>query len=542
MLNKITKEFLFKNKLSLALISISLLLFAALSSILPLINKFLIDIVLPRNDQSQLIIILVCISFLVSLTMLFNWLKNLNIILLADKYQYELQSKALVSIENKDYMDIKNNKQLHSYFFNDIVNLKEIFHNIIPLMIQISFQLIGAFLVISYLRWEFLLILLLIIPLMVSISLRLKPKLEKMSYIYQKKTGYNQNAILSVTNNINELMLLQGQKPFLDRNRKRLYSQIKYSKKMGHLNGLSSTMSQLTYWITVIICLCVSSLFLLQNTISVGTFVALNTYLITLITPVMGAIEIYYQWNYLKGSIKRYNELTEEIPTRKSTLEDSIYSISVKATTIKVHKSTQPLLDNIELSVASGELLAVTGENGRGKSTLLYTVMGLYDNYEGLIIINNKFLLKEYRINNKLSYLGQKIVTFKGTVRENITLFGAYENEVLMEMLIETGFLDFILKFEDGFNHLIHSENELSGGQRQKIAIARALMKNADVVILDEPTSSLDEESVRKFKLVLSYLLQMKKIVILTTHDQKIVECANKNLKLGNSKLVESVS
>ena len=67
-------------------------------------------------------------------------------------------------------------------------------------------------------------------------------------------------------------------------------------------------------------------------------------------------------------------------------------------------------------------------------------------------------------------------------------------------------------------------------------------MKNTDVVILDEPTSSLDEESVRKFKLVLSYLLQMNKIVILTTHDQKIVEYANKNLKLGNSKLVESVS
>jgi ATP-binding cassette, subfamily B, bacterial len=542
MLNEITKEFLYRNKLSLIIITISLLLYAILSSVLPLLNKLLIDLVIPNNNYSLLFILLISIFLLVLLTMTFNWLKNLNLILLADKYQYELQSKALLSFEKRNYIEIKNNKQLHSYFFNDIVNLKEIFSNIIPTLIQIIFQLLGALIVITYLRWEFLFIIVLFVPFMIFISFKIKPKLEKMSYIYQKKVGYNQNEILTVTSNINELLLLQGQNLSLEKNRRRLFSLIKYSRKVGHLNGLSSTISQLNYWSIVIICLCISSLLLLRNTISLGTYVALNTYIITLITPVMGAVEIYYQWNYLKGSIKRYNELTEVKPTFKTVLEEPIYSISTKSITIKAHNSSRILLENIDISLSSGELLAISGENGKGKSTLLYTIMGLYDNYEGLVIVNNEFSLEKYNINSRFSYLGQRIATFKGTIKENITSFGTYENEALMEILIKTNFLDFVLEADSAFNRLIHNERELSGGQRQKIAIARVLMKNADIIFLDEPTSSLDEESVKKFKLVLDYLLQINKIIILTTHDQKMINYANKHVKLGELNNIESVS
>jgi ABC-type bacteriocin/lantibiotic exporter with double-glycine peptidase domain len=247
MLNEITKEFLYRNKLSLIIITISLLLYAILSSVLPLLNKLLIDLVIPNNNYSLLFILLISIFLLVLLTMTFNWLKNLNLILLADKYQYELQSKALLSFEKRNYIEIKNNKQLHSYFFNDIVNLKEIFSNIIPTLIQIIFQLLGALIVITYLRWEFLFIIVLFVPFMIFISFKIKPKLEKMSYIYQKKVGYNQNEILTVTSNINELLLLQGQNLSLEKNRRRLFSLIKYSRKVGHLNGLSSTISQLNY-------------------------------------------------------------------------------------------------------------------------------------------------------------------------------------------------------------------------------------------------------------------------------------------------------
>jgi ABC-type bacteriocin/lantibiotic exporter with double-glycine peptidase domain len=205
---------------------------------------------------------------------------------------------------------------------------------------------------------------------------------------------------------------------------------------------------------------------LLRNTISLGTYVALNTYIITLITPVMGAVEIYYQWNYLKGSIKRYNELTEVKPTFKTVLEEPIYSISTKSITIKAHNSSRILLENIDISLSSGELLAISGENGKGKSTLLYTIMGLYDNYEGLVIVNNEFSLEKYNINSRFSYLGQRIATFKGTIKENITSFGTYENEALMEILIKTNFLDFVLEADSAFNRLIHNERELSGGAK----------------------------------------------------------------------------
>lgn len=155
-------------------------------------------------------------------------------------------------------------------------------------------------------------------------------------------------------------------------------------------------------------------------------------------------------------------------------------------------------LDGINFTVEKGEFVAIVGTSGSGKTTLLKLIMGLYTNYTGYIYIDNKDI-KNYRkasIRNQISIVSQNIFLFSGTVKENILYsvdnFTDYE---LVEALKDSGLAE---AFRKGQLNLESNVGEngmlLSGGQRQMIAIARAIMKKSKILIFDEATSNLDSK------------------------------------------------
>ena len=156
------------------------------------------------------------------------------------------------------------------------------------------------------------------------------------------------------------------------------------------------------------------------------------------------------------------------------------------------------ILKNISLKINSGEHLAIVGQNGEGKTTFIKLLCRLYDNYEGKIIINGKeareYNAAEYM--NMLSVVFQDYRLFAFKIKDNVTGFKE-RNEDLSEIYKLAGVDEWINKLENKDNTYIYKmfvEDgvEPSGGQAQKLAIARALYKNAPIVILDEPTAALD--------------------------------------------------
>lgn len=188
-------------------------------------------------------------------------------------------------------------------------------------------------------------------------------------------------------------------------------------------------------------------------------------------------------------------------------------------------------MKNINFSLNKADIIHVKCTNGSGKSTLISLLIGYYDNYNGEIAING-IDLKTYnikKIRKLISILPQNPYLFKGTIQDNIYM-GAPEidSKILKSRLgelIDNGLLTGIKLNKE----IIESGKDLSGGEIQRLAIARMYMKDADVYIFDEPNNNLDKNS-REFVKKFIFEKLKNKIVILISHDEEFKDIANKVL------------
>ena len=197
----------------------------------------------------------------------------------------------------------------------------------------------------------------------------------------------------------------------------------------------------------------------------------------------------------------------------------------------------QRALDHVDLSLEEGKFIVILGPSGAGKSTLLNLLGGLDSPTEGTIIVNGKDIstlteneLADYRAET-VGFVFQSynlIPTL--TVIENVALVKEIATNPLSshDMLREVGLADHIHQFP----------SELSGGEQQRVSIARALAKNPQILLCDEPTGALDSETgVMVLKLLLSMARDMKKTIIIVTHNQNIAKMADVVIRVKNGKI-----
>lgn len=198
---------------------------------------------------------------------------------------------------------------------------------------------------------------------------------------------------------------------------------------------------------------------------------------------------------------------------------------------------------DLSLSVRAGERLAVMGDSGTGKSTLVHLLLRLYDPESGVVTVDGRdirdYTLASYR--PQIGVVFQDAVLFSGTVRENIA-FGRDDATIeAIERAARTAQAhDFISRFPAGYDTLVGERGAtLSQGQRQRIAIARALLRDTPVLVLDEPTNGLDEHNAARLVDTISNL-PARITTILITHDPRLADTADRVAVLENGKLAET--
>ncbi|HEV2319987.1 MAG TPA: ABC transporter ATP-binding protein [Verrucomicrobiae bacterium] len=203
----------------------------------------------------------------------------------------------------------------------------------------------------------------------------------------------------------------------------------------------------------------------------------------------------------------------------------------------------KPVLRNINLTVKSGQLVALVGASGSGKTTLANLLLRFYDPQQGALRIGGvdirDILTRDLR--NQIAVVSQEIILFDETVRRNIELGrpGASEEEIIAAARHAHAY-DFIMSKPDGFNTLIGEKGaKLSGGQRQRIAIARAVLRNAPILILDEATSALDNEAERVVQAALDQLMT-ECTTICIAHRLSTVMHADLIVVLDQGRIVET--
>ena len=197
-------------------------------------------------------------------------------------------------------------------------------------------------------------------------------------------------------------------------------------------------------------------------------------------------------------------------------------------------------LENINLEINNREKLAIVGPSGSGKSSLINLIPRFFDPTNGEVLINN-INLKDINLSSlrsRVSIVSQESFMFFGTVKENIALGKSESTEdEIISAAIEAGAHDFISNLPEGYNTVLgESGANLSGGEKQRIAIARAILKNPLILILDEPTSALDAESEEKIKVTLENI-SMKITTITIAHRISTIINSDRIVVLNEGKI-----
>lgn len=194
---------------------------------------------------------------------------------------------------------------------------------------------------------------------------------------------------------------------------------------------------------------------------------------------------------------------------------------------------------NITLRIKPNEKVTIVGASGSGKSTLLKLAACLYETTSGNIYYDNHNVkdLNIHKLREKIGIVLQENALFNGTFRENITIGRDFSKEDILKNIQATNLMDLLTSFPLGLEtNISESGQNLSGGQRQKISIARTIISNPKVIFLDEPTSTLDNDSE---KIVMKHLFNMEATLVVVAHRLSTIQNFDKIVVMDQGKIVE---
>ena len=257
-----------------------------------------------------------------------------------------------------------------------------------------------------------------------------------------------------------------------------------------------------------------------KGEISVGTAIIIIQLSTHIVGPVKTSISLINQIKSVSLIADKIDEILydscediEEISLPKFENSIEIKNLDFSYT------NDRKALNNINLTFEKNKKYAIVGESGCGKSTLIKLLMRYYKDYNGDILIDNKDIHKIFSndLYKNMSMIQQNVFMFDDSIKENIKLFANYSDEEVLSICDRSGLSNLISRLPDGINSLVgENGNKLSGGEKQRIAIARSLINNTKILILDESTSALDNETAYNLE---SSLLSINDLtLIVVTH------------------------
>ena len=255
-----------------------------------------------------------------------------------------------------------------------------------------------------------------------------------------------------------------------------------------------------------------------KGEISVGTAIIIIQLSTHIVGPVKTSISLINQIKSVSLIVDKIDEIlcdsSEEI--EDLSLEKFGKSIEIKNLNFSYSNERQAL-NNINLTFEKNKKYAIVGESGSGKSTLTKLLMRYYKNYNGEILIDNKNLQKilSHDLYKNISMIQQNVFMFDDSIKENIKLYADYSDDEILEVCGRSGLSNLISILPNGINSLVgENGNKLSGGEKQRIAIARSLINDTKILILDESTSALDNETAYNLETSLLSINDLTLVVV----------------------------
>ncbi|WP_104748019.1 ABC transporter ATP-binding protein [Helicobacter cetorum] len=443
-----------------------------------------------------------------------------------------------------DFFNKTKKGELIARITNDIGLIRASLSNYLSESIREGLTIIGLVGVVIYQSPKLALVGLVIMPLAAIPISKIIRKVKKLAKANQESNAKITARLSEVFNNVEAIKISNGErlehKTFMKENE----AFFKIGIKNIAVAEISSPLMEFLGSIAIALVIYLGGNEVISGKISVGAFFSFITALFMLYTPIKRITRIISNFQEALVASDRVHEILEREPSiidGKLVLDSAIHTIEFKSVWLTYENEKRYALSNINLKFQQNEIIALKGESGSGKSSLVNLILRLYEPSQGEIFINDKKIesITQKSLRENISIVTQRVFIFNGSVAENVAYGLEIDEAKIKECLKKAKALDFVEKLPNGIESILDEfGTNLSGGQRQRIAIARALYKDAQVLIFDEATSALDsttEESIKQSILE----LKENRLIILISHNPSTLELATKHVKLEHGKLVE---
>ena len=316
--------------------------------------------------------------------------------------------------------------------------------------------------------------------------------------------------------------------------------------KLDVIQELFGSMTWVTFQVFQLACLTFTGYLAYKGQITVGEVVLYQNYYAKIVHQVSNLVGLLPSMSKGLESVRSVGDVLSamdvEDNSSKKPIKNVEGNIEFSSVSFKYHDAESPVLSDFSLSVKKGETIALVGESGAGKTTILNLIMGFNQPTEGTITVDGNDITKINlnSLRNHLAVVPQNTILFTGTLRDNITYgLSDVDEKRLWDVIEAANLSELVASLPNGLEtHINEHGSNLSGGQKQRISIARALIRNPEIIILDEATSALDTISERKIQSAIDNLSK-DRTTFIVAHRLSTIRNADRIAVIDSGRCVE---
>ena len=517
-----TKNYLGKILLSVFL---SLIVAGSTSSIAwlldPAIKKLFID-----KDQSLIFLIPAAIVFAFAAKGLSLYLAKVIMIGIGEDLKKEIQDDMAKSLIKADtaFIDNKHSGKFLSHINLDASYITMLVSTTLLNLFKDLLTLIGLLSVMFYQNWKLALISLMMVPLASLTAKSLGKRIFKVSTEAQVKAGELSTYIMEMFKNHKLIKIFQKENYEIERSSIFLYNLKEKSKKIAIVFTRASAIMEPLTGIMIAVLIFYSGKLIMNNELDINQFFSFLAAMMLAYQPVRSLATLHVGINQGLSAARRVlpiididNEIKDNLNATKLNTKNC--EIIFKNCNFKYNNDQNLILDNINLNFPGGKMTALVGHSGAGKSSILNLIPRFYDCTSGNISIDGQsiYSVKIKNLRNNISVVTQDTTLFDDTIKNNILYANSNASEEEIKEVAEKSFAaSFINKLPNKYDTIIGENGvRLSGGEKQRLSIARAMLKKSPIILLDEATSSLDAETEDKIQQAMSILTKDKTTIVI---------------------------
>ena len=479
-----------------------------------------------NKQQSLMLIIPFFIILAFSVKGLSLYIAKVIMIGVSEEVRKDIQTDMFGSLIFADtqLVDSKHSGKFITNLTNDVNMITALVSTGILNLFKDSFTLIGLLIVMFYQNWKLALFAIIMIPLASFAAKKLGKRMSKVTTEQMKKAGILNTYLIEIFKNHKLMKIFQQENYEKSRAEKYINNLKETSKKINIVFVRSSPIMEFLTGIMIGCLIYISAKLVLKNELEVSNFFSFLAAMMLAYQPVrsLATLNVTIQQG-LSGAkrvipiIDTQNKIIENYNHNNLIINQG--NINFRNISFKYNKNENQILNSINLNIPGKKMTALVGHSGAGKSTILNLIPRFYDADNGDISIDGQSIYKSkiYSLRKSISLVSQDTTLFDDTIKNNIAYanLGASLSEI--EEAAKFSFADEFIKNLPKKYDTIIGENgiRLSGGEKQRLSIARAILKKSPIILLDEATSSLDAETEDKIQKAINFLTKGRTTIVI---------------------------